>query len=87
MIDSKNLYEWAFNNLSMKDVLNSEDAVGEITLKYAWNKDKILLVPAKNYSTIMPDSVDVSSIILTKQDVYKRQYPVSPDPRSQIPHR
>ena len=34
-------------NLSMKDVLNSEDAVGEITLKYAWNKDKILLVPQK----------------------------------------
>ena len=66
MIDSKNLYEWAFNNLSMKDVLNSEDAVGEIALKYAWNKDKLLLVPAKNYSTIMPDSVDVSSVILTK---------------------
>lgn len=66
MIDSKNLYEWAFNNLEMKDVLNSEDSVGEIQLDYAWNKDKLLLVPAKNYSTIMPDSVDVSSVILTK---------------------
>ena len=76
MIDSKNLYEWAFNGLSMKDVLNSEDAVGEIDLKYAWNKDKLLLVPAKNYSTIMPDSVDVSSIILTKNVPEEIEAPV-----------
>lgn len=76
MIDSKNLYEWAFNSLSMKDVLNSEDAVGEIDLKYAWNKDKLLLVPAKNYSTIMPDSVDVSSIILTKNVPEEIEAPV-----------
>lgn len=62
MIDSKNLYEWAFENLEIKTVLDKNDLVKEIKLNYAWNKDTIQLVPSQSYSTILPSDVDVTSI-------------------------
>ena len=62
MIDSKNLYEWAFENLEIKTVLDKNDLVKEIKLNYAWNKDTIQLVPSQSDSTILPSDVDVTSI-------------------------
>ncbi len=62
MIDSKNLYEWAFDNLEIKTIMDKNDLVKEVKLNYAWNKDGIQLVPAKSYSTILPDDVNISSI-------------------------
>ena len=62
MIDSKNLYEWAFHNLSIKTIIEKNDLVKEINLDFAWNKDKIQLSPANSYSTILPDDVAISSI-------------------------
>ena len=62
MIDSANLYRWAFKNLSIKSVLDKNSLVKEINLKYAWNKDKIQLAPAQGYSTILPDEVSTESI-------------------------
>ncbi len=62
MIDSKNLYEWAFDNLEIKTIIDRNELVKEIDLKYAWNKDSIQLAPADSYSTILPSDVDISSI-------------------------
>lgn len=62
MIDSANLYDWAFDNLSIKTILDKNELVKEININYAWNKDKIRLTPAEGYSTIMPDDVSVESI-------------------------
>ena len=62
MIDSANLYEWAFNNLSIKTILAKNDLVKEVKINYAWNKDSIQLIPAKGYTEIMPDDVSLESI-------------------------
>ena len=62
MIDSKNLYKWAFSELEIKTIMDKNDLVKEINLNYAWNKDSIQLVPATSYSTILPDDVNISSI-------------------------
>lgn len=62
MIDSANLYDWAFDNLSIKTILDKNELVKEINISYAWNKDKIRLTPAKGYSTIMPNDVSTESI-------------------------
>ena len=62
MLDSANLYRWAFANLSIKSILDKNDLVKEIDINYAWNKDKIHLAPAQGYSTIMPDDVSIESI-------------------------
>lgn len=62
MIDSINLYEWAFDNLSIKTILNKNELVKEIGLRFAWNKDSLQLSPQESYSTILPDDVPVSKI-------------------------
>ncbi len=62
MIDSANLYRWAFENLSIKSILDRNDLIKEIRIDYAWNKDTIQLSPAEGYSTIMPDDVSIESI-------------------------
>ncbi len=62
MLDSADLYRWAFDNLSIKTIIEKNDLTKEINLQYAWNKDKLRLKPAQSYSTIMPDDVSVESI-------------------------
>ena len=64
MLDSKNLYTWAFDNLEMKSVVDTEKPAGEVKLEYAWQKDTLLLMPEKNFSTILPKDVEASSITL-----------------------
>lgn len=73
MIDSRELYKWAFSSLRIKNVLDSDEPINEVSVKLAWNKDKTLLVPAKNYSTILPNGVEVSSIEIeanTPNEIY-----------------
>ncbi len=67
MIDTKNLYKWAFKNLELKkNLLSNSDSIGEVKLNNAWNKDKLLLVAEKNYSAMLPMNVSASSVIITK---------------------
>ena len=62
MIDSAALYRWAFDNLSIKTIIEKNDLTREINLNFAWNKDKLRLKPAQSFSTIMPDEVSIESI-------------------------
>ena len=65
MVDSKTLYEWAFNNLEIKTVIDEETPVCEIPVDLAMSQDTVLLVPQRSYSTILPKDVDSSSIDVT----------------------
>lgn len=62
MIDSKSLYMWAFDNLEIKTVLDEQQPIGEVNVEYAFNKDKLLVLPAKDFSTVLPYNVEASSI-------------------------
>lgn len=62
MQDSIKLYDWAFDNLRIKTVIEENDLTKEINLNFAWNKDKLRLAPAKSYSTILPKDLRDSSI-------------------------
>lgn len=62
MVDSKNLYMWAFENLEMKSITDSSSPMGEIKLKYVFGKDTMIVVPARTYATILPNDIDVSAI-------------------------
>ena len=63
--DSINLYNWAFDNLGFRTIADADDAVTEIELRFAWNKDTLLLVPQESYTTILPDDISSSSILAT----------------------
>lgn len=65
MLDSSSLYRWAFTSLKLKDVLKNADAIAEVKIKYVWNQDRLLLSPEKDFSTILPNDVDPSSVIVT----------------------
>ena len=77
MLDSINLYDWAFDNLSIKTVLDRKELAKEIKLEFAWNKDTIQLSPAHSYSTILPDDVDISTITKTYKVPESISAPVS----------
>lgn len=62
MIDSKNLYRWAFNNLQLTTVIDEQTIVDEVGLNFAWGKDRLKLTPATSYSTILPSDIKISSI-------------------------
>ncbi len=62
MLDSISLYDWAFDNLSIKTVIDKNDLVKEIGLDFAWNKDTIQLSPSNSFSTILPDDVKIGSL-------------------------
>ena len=63
--DSINLYNWAFGNLGFRTLADTADAVTEIELRFAWNKDTLLLVPQESFTTILPDDISSSSILAT----------------------
>lgn len=65
MLDTKKLYQWAFENLKMTSVVQQGDPQGEVGLEYAWNKDTLLVEAAQNFNTILPSSVKPSSIVVT----------------------
>lgn len=75
-IDTKKLYQWAFANLQQKQILKKDSPVGEVKLEYAWNKDKLLLQAATDFSTILPKTVDASSVIVKTNIPEKIQAPV-----------
>lgn len=66
MIDSKALYMWAFKNLEIKTILNTEQPIGEVDLKYAYKKDKLMLVSEKDLSAVLPGNVEISSIEIVR---------------------
>lgn len=62
MIETKNLYNWAFDNLDIKKIANKNDPLGQVKLKYAWGKDKLLLTPEKDVELILPKDITLSDI-------------------------
>ncbi len=62
MLDSKKLYEWAFDNLEIKTIIDENDLAREVKLNYAWNRDNLQLSPAKSCSALLPYDLAASSI-------------------------
>ena len=62
MIDSKALYEWAFEHLELKTVVDEKKPICEIPITLAWDQDTVQLVPQGSFSTILPSDIESSSI-------------------------
>lgn len=65
IIETKNLYTWAFNELSLTPLTNSRNPINEIKLNLAWKKDKLLLYPEKDTSVFLPKNFDKNEIRLS----------------------
>jgi D-alanyl-D-alanine carboxypeptidase (penicillin-binding protein 5/6) len=71
MIDSKNLYRWAFKNLELKTIAGKEQPVTEVKINMAWQKDSMLLVPEKDVAFLLPKTVNAKSVSFSDIDVPK----------------
>ena len=63
-IDTKNLYEWAFDTFRVKTVVESGKNVCEIPVKYVWGKDYLVLMSGDRFTTLMDKDIEVSNVVL-----------------------
>lgn len=68
MIDSKNLYEWAFNELELKTLVDTLTPRTEIKLEQSWNKDSLLLVAKEEFATLVPKNITPNSVLVVPND-------------------
>ncbi len=62
--DTQNLYEWAFNNFSYKTLLTAGQPVAQLPVDLAWSIDTVGLVSGDSFGTVVPNDLDVATIIL-----------------------
>lgn len=61
-VDQKNIYEWAFNNFSFEKIVSTSQEITEVPVLLGQDKDHVLLVPAEDYSTLWPATLDISNL-------------------------
>jgi D-alanyl-D-alanine carboxypeptidase (penicillin-binding protein 5/6) len=61
-MDTKNLYEWAFDDFEIRKILDTEYRAVEAPVKLAKDKDYVIAVPKEDISLLMPSNIDVSTI-------------------------
>lgn len=62
--ESKELYRWAFNNFSYKEVADSDEPVCEIPVELSMETDFVSLYFKKPFSTILPNGADQSTLVV-----------------------
>ena len=60
--DTNRLYDWAFDTFRVKTLLEKGKSFGEVPLEMAWGKDYIRIMSADNFTALIPDAIESSSI-------------------------
>ena len=63
-VESTELYRWAFNNFSFKEVANSTDPVCEMPVELSLDTDFVSLYFEKPFVTVLPNEADDSTIVV-----------------------
>lgn len=67
MVDTKNLYDWAFSNVTMREVLSVNDELAEIKVNYGDGAEKVKLVPEYSFSTMLSKKISDKDVKITVQ--------------------
>lgn len=67
MLDTKNIYGWAYKNLQFEKLYPKDFPVAEMPLKYVWGADKLLLRPEKDFFAIVPKDFKKEDITIKTQ--------------------
>lgn len=60
--ESNRLYNWAFDTFRVKTLLEKGKNFGEVPLKLSWGKDFLRIMSADNFTALIPDAIESSSI-------------------------
>jgi len=63
-LDARALLEWAFANITMQQVTETDRAVAEIPVAMARHTDHVQLVPAEQLFAFVPDGVHAGNVLL-----------------------
>ncbi len=63
-VDSTELYRWAFNNYSFKEVANSTEPVCEMPVELSLETDFVSLYFKKPFISVLPNEADDSTIVI-----------------------
>ncbi len=63
-IDCKTMLKWAFDNIRLRVVAESDHIVSVINVNYARGIDHVRLVPKEDYSALVPAGVDADSVLI-----------------------
>ena len=65
--DAKNLFDWAFNNIEYKTIINATEERAEIPVRFGnGDNDFVLLKPAEEYSSLWLNTISLTSIQIDK---------------------
>ena len=71
--DAKNLFDWAFNNIEYKTIVNATEEMGEVYVRFgSGDNDYVLVKPAVEYTSLWLNTVSLSSIqkdIILEKDI------------------
>ncbi len=68
MLDSKALYEWAFDNISVVEVLSDQEVIRSLSVAYVFGDKKVNVLPQKSVGALLPNDYD-QSLISTSVDL------------------
>ena len=61
MLDTKAIYEWAFDTLAIQDVYSTEDVIKSVPVQYVWGNKMLNLVPEHDISALLPKDYKAGS--------------------------
>ncbi len=62
-ISAKELFDWCFNNLSLKEVVSANTVVQTVDLELAWNQDELTLIPEESFTTLLPATITGTAVM------------------------
>ncbi|WP_312641595.1 D-alanyl-D-alanine carboxypeptidase family protein [Hydrogenoanaerobacterium sp.] len=62
--DTKQLYQWAFDTFSIKTLMEKGSDITEIPLRLAKNTDHMKLESSERFTSLVPDEIEPSSVVL-----------------------
>ncbi len=63
-IESKRIYEWAFENLKLREVANPSTYVCETAVRLAKTYDYVSLVPKESISALVPAGINAENVLI-----------------------
>lgn len=77
MLDTKDLYEWAFNALNLQTVYGPQDIVKTVNVNYVWGDRTTDLVPEREVIALLPNNFDQSLVVVDIDCADSVEAPVS----------
>ena len=68
MLESKELYEWAFNNISSVELLSSSEVIDRLPVEFVWGNVFVLAMPDGGVNALLPNNYD-ESLVTTEVDL------------------